>query len=396
MPNSNSIFRLKAGFIKSLHERCMNEGRLVRNALDKEDLELVGFYEPSQSEVAKFITVAFWGSLITEEGRNHDFTIALVPPPFDVGRSFIFGDPRPFEPEEIAKLAPALKPSDTIGVRVQNKKLVIWGYMESVGFGLSIRTLGPGQILVSFANEQTNRVFITGSRANFVDSSRLNLSSTLLRKLSPDPIQATDIETFKTAFFRSYDLENIAKAMRAHRHGGTMLLVYPGSEWQTSISQPYHYGGQPFNKTKNDLERVDRARGTLKSKELLFPSGEYKDALEIAEKSLESIGQLTAIDGATVVDYDLAVLAFGVKIMPINSQNKPERVRVVEPFEGGQKQEVSISDIGGTRHQSACQFVFDQREAMAIVASQDGRLSVFTWDSLREIVTILRHAEVLS
>jgi hypothetical protein len=37
------------------------------------------------------------------------------------------------------------------------------------------------------------------------------------------------------------------------------------------------------------------------------------------------------------------------------------------------------SRLGGTRHLSAAQFVHDQREAMALVASQDGRFTIFAW-----------------
>ena len=42
--------------------------------------------------------------------------------------------------------------------------------------------------------------------------------------------------------------------------------------------------------------------------------------------------------------------------------------------------------IGGTRHLSAIQFVHDQRDAMALVASQDGRFTLFAWSPCEEIV----------
>jgi hypothetical protein len=37
------------------------------------------------------------------------------------------------------------------------------------------------------------------------------------------------------------------------------------------------------------------------------------------------------------------------------------------------------SGLGGTRHLSAAQFVHDQRGAIALVASQDGRFTIFAW-----------------
>ena len=37
--------------------------------------------------------------------------------------------------------------------------------------------------------------------------------------------------------------------------------------------------------------------------------------------------------------------------------------------------------LGGTRHISAAQFAQDQHDAVALVASQDGRFTVFAWSS---------------
>jgi hypothetical protein len=40
---------------------------------------------------------------------------------------------------------------------------------------------------------------------------------------------------------------------------------------------------------------------------------------------------------------------------------------------------VTPAQLGGTRHLSAAQFVHDQRDAIALVASQDRRFTVFAW-----------------
>jgi hypothetical protein len=47
---------------------------------------------------------------------------------------------------------------------------------------------------------------------------------------------------------------------------------------------------------------------------------------------------------------------------------------------------VSPSTYGGTRHFSAAQFIYDQRDAFALVASQDGKFTIFTWSPCDEIV----------
>lgn len=390
-----STFRLDTDFVSLLHDRFTTAAQEARKAVKKEGADLLGFYEPSKQQLKAFIEGAFWASLTREEGRHHDFRVALMLPPYEGRYSFVFEKPLAFLPEKLAKLAPALKSSEySIGVRTNEKEeLVIWGFMEIMGMGLSIKTLGPAQILVSFPFEKQNDAFISGSRAGFVDFKKLDLLSMLEPKMAPETSLEIVLARFMTAFSRSSDLGEVARAMRAHGHGGTLLLVSAESGWLGSISQPYSYSGEPYNRVKDDLKRRERIQESVAAKKSVFPSDDYTSAIEISQTSLQSIGQLTAIDGATVVDFEMSVLAFGVKIVPLDSRKKPGRVMVTEPFEDSPEQELSISEAYGTRHQSASQFVFDQRESLAIVASQDGRLSVFGWDSEREVVTMMRHAE---
>ena len=59
---------------------------------------------------------------------------------------------------------------------------------------------------------------------------------------------------------------------------------------------------------------------------------------------------------------------------------------VTEPIEGGTPDIVHPTRIGGTRHLSAAQFVHDQRDAVALVASQDGRFTIFAWSPCEDMV----------
>ena len=52
---------------------------------------------------------------------------------------------------------------------------------------------------------------------------------------------------------------------------------------------------------------------------------------------------------------------------------------MTEPIEGGLAEEMPPGQLGGTRHLSAAQFVQDQQDAVALVASQDGRFTIFAW-----------------
>ena len=59
---------------------------------------------------------------------------------------------------------------------------------------------------------------------------------------------------------------------------------------------------------------------------------------------------------------------------------------VTEPIEGDEPQLVHPTQLGGTRHLSSAQFVHDQHGAIALVASQDGRFTVFAWSPCEAMV----------
>ena len=64
----------------------------------------------------------------------------------------------------------------------------------------------------------------------------------------------------------------------------------------------------------------------------------------------------------------------------------PEQVTVTEPIQGGVAAVLHPTQLGGTRHLSAAQFVHDQRDGIALVASQDGRFTVFAWSPCEAMV----------
>jgi hypothetical protein len=59
---------------------------------------------------------------------------------------------------------------------------------------------------------------------------------------------------------------------------------------------------------------------------------------------------------------------------------------MTEPIEGGMPSIVTAPQLGGTRHLSAAQFVHDQHDAIALVASQDRRFTVFAWSACDDAV----------
>jgi len=68
---------------------------------------------------------------------------------------------------------------------------------------------------------------------------------------------------------------------------------------------------------------------------------------------------------------------------------------VTEPIAGASPETLEPAQLGGTRHLSAAQFVHDQRDAIALVASQDGRFSVLGWSPCDEMVRAHRIESLL-
>ena len=162
-------------------------------------------------------------------------------------------------------------------------------------------------------------------------------------------------------------LVQLAVSMRAHGRGG-LLLVVPEDDpaWRESIMHPVLYGVEP---RFPELARLMAQPPT-------GHDAAWEDALV---RVIDMIGGLTAVDGATLITRRYELLAFGAKIVRRRGSPQVQQVTVTEPVEGGVAAVVDPVQIGGTRHVSAAQFVHDQRGALALVASQDGRFTVFAW-----------------
>jgi hypothetical protein len=163
--------------------------------------------------------------------------------------------------------------------------------------------------------------------------------------------------------------------MRGHGRGGSLLVVPPGTEtWRESVVQPVPYAvSPPFS------ELAQLLRETPDDQKL----HRWQEALT---RAVDSIAGLTAVDGAAVITRHHDLLGFGAKIARRKGWAQIEDVTVTEPIEGGTASLVRPEQLGGTRHLSAAQFVHDQRDSIALVASQDGRFTVFAWSVCEEMV----------
>src|SRR5262249_19720603 len=95
--------------------------------------------------------------------------------------------------------------------------------------------------------------------------------------------------------------------------------------------------------------------------------------------------------GATVIARDMTILGFAEKVDCMYDPD--ETVQVIEPLEDSEPEEKTISKLGGTRHQSAARFVRENKDSIAVVASQDGVVSFIVWDEEAGLISMTRHAE---
>ena len=170
-------------------------------------------------------------------------------------------------------------------------------------------------------------------------------------------------------------LVQLAASMRAHGRGGTLLVVPQGSEsWRESIVRPIAYSVAP---TYSELANLMRQLPVEKN---------LRQWQESFLDAIEAMAGLTAVDGATVISDQYELLAFGAKIGRRQGGARVEQVVVTEPVVGSVATIVQPLEFGGTRHLSAAQFAQDQHDSIALVASQDGRFTVFAWSSSEDIV----------
>jgi hypothetical protein len=144
--------------------------------------------------------------------------------------------------------------------------------------------------------------------------------------------------------------------------------------WRESIVTPVVYGVDPPFEELADLMRREAAESA---------NHEWQEDLR---RSIGFVAGLTAVDGATIINDRYELMAFGAKIMRRRGSAAVERVVVTEPVEGSETTYITPAQLGGTRHLSAAQFVHDQHDALALVASQDGRFTIFKWSPTEELV----------
>ena len=354
----------------------------ARHAAAAEPHPSVGSCLPDVGTVEALIDAAFWASLQREEGYVPEISLAFLPPKRAV-RPLMLAQPRPLSPRAMGRLAPAVeRPGIHLGVwRDDQGVLRVWGTTRAIPtFCFVLEVLGPGLLVVKHRVQDDSAKF---RNVAVFEGEEVKVLSREDTDASDHPAMLRSLLAPESAGDRSAEvLIRLAVSMRAHKRGGTLLVVPAGAQaWRDSIVQPVAYAVDPAFTELRDLVLEDSEEDPIRGHESL---GRVVDA----------VAGLTAVDGATVISDGYEVLGFGVKIQRPDGRPQVERVVVSEPVEGGAAAVVAPLQLGGTRHSSAAQFAQDQRDAVALVASQDGRFTIFAW-SPREGMVHAHRVETL-
>jgi hypothetical protein len=303
---------------------------------------------PSRAELAALVDAMFFASLHEEEGRRVEFSVAWQPGSHGCAALVSITTPVRATPKNLSKLAPATRSEATsIAVRRDGADLVAWALLERSASGhqpLTIRALGSGVLRVEYGGVPCG-LYARGQLLFLGAAQTVKSPAEQLSRTFPAWRAGGGVDV------RALAITRIAARALAHGHGG-MILVMP-AEVAAPRGVRVHYG-------------VGDGADLLAAR--------YAEA-----EAIDLVARLTAIDNALLLDTDLRVRGFGVQVIEGDTPNMS--FTHVAPY----SDDVHVDDLStfkGTRHPAGVIFCIRQdSEAAAIIASQDGQLSLATKDS---------------
>jgi len=329
---------------------------------------------PPSDDIEAVVDAAFWASLRREENYLPRISLALLPREL-AANPVTFATPLPLSPVALVKVAPAVERRGIhLGVWRDNGTLRVWGTTRVVPASCMVLEVAAAGLLVIKHHRGDGGKYVNVA---VLEADRIKIISDHAMSQPDCPALITTLLGYEGPGWNSHlnVLVELAVSMRAHGRGGMMLMVPAGSnEWRESIVQPIPYSISPvYNGLADLVARSVADQGRR----------EWQDEME---DTVRAVAGLTAVDGATLVTDRYELLAFGAKIARREGSPLVEQTAVTEPIEDSEADVVHPSRLGGTRHLSAAQFVHDQHDAVALVASQDGRFTIFGWSSCENMV----------
>jgi hypothetical protein len=359
----------------------------------------------SDAGLRKLIDLAFYTSLVPEEGRYSRFKV--VAQRFRSSSLVVSGfEPVPLDLSRLHRLAPACtRPDCALLVTERQTGLHCEGVVCLGGLAYSIVPGQPGMFAGSRTAEMLIDVFGPGHfratelwpgyeyRAGRVRAlSGLDappaavtlaeaIGEGIARKLTTRGVgQELDVGYgVRTALL--YVLARIFRVAVDARHGGAFVFLPEGTDNPAScgLQMLYQTNGLSLGEDLVDLLEKCPCGGD---------GGGRNSSIALAEQSraklltdAEAVANFSLVDGCVVLGRDLRVFGFGAKIDA--SREKAARVPRFKHIESGEvyEDEVFMTKIGGTRHQSAARMCQANPGAIVYTVSQDGDLKLFCSDA---------------
>jgi DisA bacterial checkpoint controller nucleotide-binding len=361
--------------------------------------------------------VAFQASLTVEEARPTRFRLLLTSPsllpetgaPKEGVLRLQFAEPRPFSADELRRLAPAV-PFETalIGAHEEHGKLRIWGVAHSGPAWLAptwggrsvvpnwsydpiIHVTAPGHLAVRCAGQLVGAI----ERGLVVDATLDVFESEWLPAMferEREDVRAahaaqqagvaspTAVEHSLVGKVGQQMLRRAIQLVRGAHHGGLVLVVNAtegGEPDLRGVRAKYTLGqDEPSHRYRTLLFGILAAVAGTTAKASVgwadFASNESAHFAALEQDVFELsrvLANLTAIDGALVLDKRFGIIGFGAEVSA--ELPTPERVFRALDAEGYERQAEAVENVG-TRHRAAYRFVNDHPDGLAVVISQDG------------------------
>src|SRR6185295_6204747 len=261
--------------------------------------------QPDAQSIAAIINATFWASFRPEDGRFPKISIAYLPPE-QAGQPMVFEHPLPLTAGVLMKLAPAVeRPEIHLGVWNHGDELRVWGTTRTIpSFCFVLEDIEPGLLVVKHRRldgfgKYANVAVLKGEGVKVIDEKGTSLPDcpSLLRALLAFTAAATNGPQHSLNV-----LVQLSTSMRAQGHGGSLLVVPSESDrWRESIAQPVLYSIIPPFIGLSELSQ---------QKVVEEDRRQWESAIG---RAVDTIGGLTAVDGATIINERFELLAFGAK-----------------------------------------------------------------------------------
>jgi len=348
----------------------------------------------SDATLAELLTTIFWAGLETYESEHHAINVVFLgtsdvdfvfpegaeteSAPLYQWKILRFSTPRPFAIAELVKLAVAGSGTGLLtAVNMRSDGTLVIAGLIREGFNvdpdpfvtiiaprpgcLSIRS--GGDLLLGYERGAVQAGgegvwFAAGPLRHALED--MALEAGLDDEVVPDYVRA---------------VRTLVGSMTAHGHGGILIVSHDN---QPEVAATATYRMMPDSSLAS-LLRLARRVGRAQPAERLVGVPVNDVAFHVvlrnaflaeAERVTEELCALTAVDGAVVLNAELALLAFGV-VLPVGRETV---VAEASDSEGVHARPVDFGSRG-TRHRASATYAAEHAGSVVFVVSEDGQIS---------------------